>query len=95
MMSEYTALTSHLESLKAERKELDYVDIDALVEERVAEIKSEIRASIVTEVEKSKFVTDVKIEAVTDAINVVTRAIMEAQGVEVVESSELITDETY
>lgn len=94
-MYEYNALTSHLEALKAQREALDYVDIEALVEERLAEKKSEIRAEITTEVEKNKFVTDVKIEAVTDAINVVTRAIMEAKGVEVMESSELITDETY
>lgn len=93
MMSEYTSLTSYLEALKAEREALENVDIDALVEDRLAEVKAKIRAEIVAEVENSKFATDIRVSAITDAIGIVTRA-LEAEKVEA-ESSEVITDETY
>ena len=93
MMSEYTSLTSYLEALKAEREALDNVDIDALVEDRLAEVKAKIRAEGVAEVENSKFATDIRVSAITDAIGIVTRA-LEAKKVEA-ESSEVITDETY
>lgn len=93
MMSEYTSLTSYLEALKAERKALENVDIDALVEDRLAEVKAKIRAEVVAEVENSKFATDIRVSAITDAIGIVTRA-LEAEKVEA-ESSEVITDETY
>ena len=93
MMSEYTSLTSYLEALKAEREALENVNIDALVEDRLAEVKAKIRAEIVAEVENSKFATDIRVSAITDAIGIVTRA-LEAEKVEA-ESSEVITDETY
>jgi hypothetical protein len=93
MMSEYTSLTSYLEALKAEREALENVDIDALVEDRLAEVKAKIRTEIVAEVENSKFATDIRVSAITDAIGIVTRA-LEAEKVEA-ESSEVITDETY
>ena len=93
MMSEYTSLTSYLEALKAEREALENVDIDALVEDRLAEVKAKIRAEVVAEVENSKFATDIRVSAITDAIGIVTRA-LEAEKVEA-ESSEVITDETY
>ena len=75
MMSEYTSLTSYLEALKAEREALDNVDIDALVEDRLAEVKAKIRAEVVAEVENSKFATDIRVSAITDAIGIVTRAL--------------------
>jgi hypothetical protein len=93
MMSEYTSLTSYLEALKAEREALNNVDIDALVEERLTEVKAKIRTEVVAEVETSKHDNDIRVSAITDAISIVTRA-LEAERVEA-ESSEVITDETY
>jgi hypothetical protein len=91
MMSEYTSLTSHLEVLKAERRELDFVDIDALVDERLAEVKSKIKQEVVAEVASQKFVAEIKIDAIEEALQVVARA-REAEKAEVVESSEIIND---
>lgn len=91
MMSEYTSLTSHLEALKAERRELDFVDIDALVDERLAEVKSKIKQEVVAEVASQKFVAEIKIDAIEEALQVVARA-REAEKAEVVESSEIIND---
>lgn len=92
MMSEYTSLTSYLDTLKAEREALENIDVDALVEERLAEVKAKIRAEVVEDVKNTIYVTDIKIEAIADAIKIVSRA-FESEKVEE-ESSEIITDET-
>lgn len=93
MMSEYTSLTSYLEALKAEREALNNVDVDALVEERLAEAKAKIRAEVEADVVHTKFVKDIEIGAITKAIGVIT-PVADPEDAEA-ESSEIITDETY
>lgn len=93
MMSEYTSLTSYLEALKAEREALNNVDVDALVEERLAEAKAKIRAEVEADVVHTKFVKDIEISAITKAIGVIT-PVAEPEDAEV-ESSEIIPDELY
>lgn len=99
-MCEYTTLTSYKEALVADREALDNIDVDALVEERLAEMKANITAEIVSEIEKDKLVADVKIIAITDAIQIVERNLaLEAQATqeEVTDEvpTEAISDETY
>ena len=92
MMSECTSLTSYLEALKAEREALNNVDVDALVEERLAEAKAKIRAEVEADVVHTKFVKDIEISAITKAINVITPVEVPEEEAE---SSEIITDELY
>jgi hypothetical protein len=93
MMSEYTSLTSYLEGLKAEREALNDVDVDALVEERLAEAKAKIRAEVEADVVHTKFVKDIEISAITKAIGAITPVVVPEE--EEAESSEIITDELY
>ena len=93
MMSEYTSLTPYLEGLKAEREALNDVDVDALVEERLAEAKAKIRAEVEADVVHTKFVKDIEISAITKAIGAITPVVVPEE--EEAESSEIITDELY
>lgn len=90
-MSEYTALSSYLEALEADRKSLDDVDIDAKVEERISEMRARARAEVIAEVESSKHDADIRIEAITMALNIVSSCVEP----EVDEVPEIISDETY
>lgn len=95
-MCEYTTLTSYREALEAEKVALENADIDALTEEKLAEVRSKIREEIVADIENKKFVADVKISAITDAIEIVERNLANEQE-EVTDEvpTETISDETY
>lgn len=99
-MVEYTTLTSYKESLVTAREALDNIDVDALVENRLAEMKAKVKAEIVSDIEKDKLVADVKISAIEDAIAIVERNLaLEADFAqeEVTDEvpTETISDETY
>lgn len=99
-MCEYTTLTSYKEALVAAREALDNIDVDALVENRLAEMKANIKAEIVSDIDKDKLVADVKISAIEDAIAIVERNLAleaEAEQEEVTDEvpTEAISDETY
>ncbi|MBP3573874.1 MAG: hypothetical protein J6J71_04630 [Prevotella sp.] len=95
-MCEYTTLTSYREALEAEKVALENADIEALTEEKLAEVRSKIREEIVADIEHKKFVADVKIGAIADAIEIVERNIAEEQE-EVTDEvpTETISDESY
>lgn len=98
MMSEYTTLTSYLEALEAEKQELNNVDIEAIVDERLAEMRVKVRAEVVTEIAHKTVVTDAQITAINNAITIVTRATEVADEISEEnedEVSEVISDETY
>lgn len=90
-MSEYTALSSYLDALVGDRNELDCVDIDAKVEERISEMRARARAEVIAEVEGLKHDADVRIEAFKMALNIVSSCVEP----EVDEVPEIISDETY
>lgn len=99
-MCEYTTLTSYKEALVAAREALDNIDVDALVENRLAEMRANIKAEIVSDIDKDKLVADVKISAIEDAIAIVERNLAleaEAAQEEVTDEvpTEAISDETY
>lgn len=93
MMSESISIASYLEVLKAEKEALNNVDIDALVEERLAEAKAKIRAEVEADVVHTKYVKDIEISTITKLLGFISPA--EETEVEEAESSEIITDETY
>ena len=78
-MCEYNTLTSYREALEAEKVALENADIEALTEEKLAEVRSKIREEIVADIENKKFVADVKISAITDAIEIVERNLANEQ----------------
>ena len=95
-MVEYTTLTSYREALEAEKVALENADIEALTEEKLAEVKAQIRAEVVADIEDKKFVADVKISAITDAIEIVERNLaIEQEEVTDEVPTEAISDETY
>ena len=97
-MSEYTTLTSYLEALKTERVELDNVDVEAVVDARLAQKRAEVKAEVEAEIAHDVLVTEAKIVAITDAIAIVARPVEVPQEVaeeNEVEVSEIISDETY
>ena len=95
-MVEYTTLTSYREALEAEKVALENADIEALTEEKLTEVKAQIRAEVVADIEEKKFVNDVKISAITDAIEIVERNLaIEQEEVTDEVPTEAISDETY
>lgn len=85
-MTKVVRLTEYLDSVKAERNALETVDIDAVVAERLEAIKLKIRGEIIEEIEKQKFVADIRIKAIEDALEIVSAP---------VESEETATEESY
>lgn len=85
-MTKVVRLTEYLDSVKAERNALETVDIDAVVAERLEAIKFKIRGEIIEEIEKQKFVADIRIKAIEDALQIVSAP---------VESEETATEESY
>lgn len=98
-MCEYTTLTSYKEALEGEKVALENVDVEALTDERLAEVRAEIRAEIVADVENKKFVNNIRLSAITDAIEIVERNLAEQEVAqeEVTDEvpTETISDETY
>lgn len=92
-MSEKTILSSYLEALMVERNRLDNVDIEALVDEKVAEIKADIRQKVVLENENAKHDADVSIRTIKSALEVIAQTLEVSESEE--EVSEVISDETY
>ena len=95
MMTEYNALSSYLDTLVADRESLNNVDIEAVVEERISDMRARVRAEVVADVESYKHDADVRIATIQNAMGIVALA----SAVEVEENeedvSEVITDETY
>lgn len=97
-MSEYTTLTSYLEALEAEKVELANVDVEAVVDERLAQKRAEVKAEVVAEISLKSIVTDAKIAAINVAIEIETCTVEvadEIDGENEDEVSEVISDETY
>lgn len=96
-MSEYTTLTSYLEALLAEQEEINNIDVEAVVDERLAQKRAEVRAEVVTEIAHKSVVTEAQITAITNAIAIITRVPEVADEIseEDDEVSEVISDETY
>jgi hypothetical protein len=92
-MSEHTTLTSYLGALIAERESLNNVDIDAIVEERIFDMRARVKAEVVADVENSKHDADVRIQTITTAISIIASVVEVSEDEENV--SEIITDETY
>ena len=93
-MSEHTTLTSYLEALVGDKEILETVDVEALVEERLSDMKARVKAEIVAEIEHDKVVVEAKIEAVKNAITIVANANAQAEEDED-DVSEVVSDETY
>lgn len=96
-MSEYTTLTSYLEALVAEKEELANVDVEAVVDARLAQKRAEVTAEVVAEIAHKSVVAEAQITAVTNAIAIVTRAMEVADEIgeeNEDDVSEVISDET-
>lgn len=96
-MSEYTTLTSYLEALEAEKVELANVDVEAVVDERLAQKRAEVKAEVVAEIALKSVVTDAKITAINEAIAIVTRPVEGSEEFDEAdedEVSEVVPDET-
>lgn len=94
-MSEYTNLTSYREALEAERASLANVDIEALVEARIAEIRAQIRDEVTSDIKAKMFVVDIKMATISEAIEIVERNLAMSAEVEDEVPTEPISDETY
>lgn len=92
-MSEYNALSSYLQALVADRETLNRVDIDAIVEERISDMRARVRAEVISDNERAKHDADVRIEAVTTALSIIASVQPDAEDEDTV--SEVISDETY
>lgn len=92
MMVEHNTLSSYLEELYGEKEALENVNIDALVEEKIATMRARIRAEVVTTVEESKHDVDIRIETLTNAIGIVSRRVEVEDDEDAV--CEIISDET-
>lgn len=89
-MSTNTALTEFLDTLVAERTEIENIDKEAIVRERLAEIELRIRAEVEVDVARRKEVVNIKIETLEMAIQRVESAEAEAQiATEIAEDSEI------
>lgn len=96
-MSEYTTLTSYLEALEAEKVALANVDVEAEVDERLAQKRAEVKAEVVAEIALKSVVTDAKINAINEAIAIVTRPVEVSEEFDEAdedEVSEVVPDET-
>jgi hypothetical protein len=96
-MSEHTTLTSYLEALINEKERLANVDVEAVVDERLAQQRAEVKAEVEKEISINTVVTEAKISAITDAIAILTRPdeVAEESDEEDDEVSEVVPDETY
>ena len=92
MMVEHNTLSSYLEELYGEKEALENVNIDALVEEKIATMRARVRAEVVTTVEESKHDVDIRIETLTNAIGIVSRRVEVEDDEDAV--CEIISDET-
>lgn len=89
-MSTNTALTEFLDTLVAERTEIENIDKEAIVRERLAEIELRIRAEVEVDVARRKEVVNIKIETLEMAIQRVESAEAEAKvATEIAEDSEI------
>jgi predicted membrane GTPase involved in stress response len=91
MMVEHNTLSSYLEELYGEKEALENVDIDALVEEKLTDMRARVKAEVLTVVETSKHDVDIRIETLTNAIGIVSRRV-EVEDEDAV--CEIINDET-
>lgn len=98
-MCEYTTLTSYKEALEDEKVALENVDVEALTDARLVEVRAEIRAKIVKDVEEKKFINNISLITITNAIEIEERklAIEQEAQEEVTDEvpTETISDETY
>ena len=93
MMFEHNTLSSYLEELYGEKEALENVNIDALVEEKIADMRARVRAEVMTAVESSKHDVEIRIETLTNAIGIVSRRVeVEVEDEDAV--CEIIDDET-
>lgn len=97
-MSEHSTLSSYLEALITKKEALDNINIDAAVDERIADMRAKVRAEVVAEINHASIVVDAQIDAIRTAVAIVDRPVEEAEQVSEeseYEVSEVITDETY
>ena len=92
MMVEHNTLSSYLEELYGEKEALENVDIDALVEERIATMRARVKSEVIATVETSKHDVDIRIETLTNAIGIVSRRVEVEDDEDAV--CEIISDET-
>lgn len=79
-MSALVTLREFHTALVAERADLENVNIDKIVEERLAEIKVKVRAEVEAEISTAKLVADVKVKNTEEAIARVELAEAEARA---------------
>lgn len=97
-MSEHSTLSSYLEALLTKKEALDNINVDAAVDERLADMRAKVRAEVVAEVNHASIIVDAQIDAIRTAVAIVARPVEEAEQVSEeseYEVSEVITDETY
>lgn len=94
-MSAITTLTEILNSLVAERAEIENVDVDSVVKAKLAEIEAKVRAEVEAEIEHSKKVVDIKIETLENAIEQVHSAECEMATVEATEEDSEVSENIY
>lgn len=97
-MSEHSTLSSYLEALITKKEALDNINIDAAVDERLADMRARIRAEVVSEVNHASIIVDAQIDAIRTAVAIVARPVEAPEQVSEeseYEVSEVITDETY
>jgi hypothetical protein len=98
MMSEYSTLSSYLEALITKKEALDNINVDAAVDERLADMRAKVRAEVVDEINQASIVVFAQIDAIRTAVEIVTRPVEAPEQVSEeseYEVSEVITDETY
>jgi hypothetical protein len=79
-MSALVTLREFQTALVTERADLEDVNIDKIVEERLAEIKVKVRAEVEAEISTAKLVADVKVKNIEEAIARVELAEAQAQA---------------
>lgn len=97
-MSEHSTLSSYLEALITKSEALDNINIDAAVDERLADMRARIRAEVVAEIDHASIIVNAQIDAIRTAVAIVARPVEAPEQVSEeseYEVSEVITDETY
>lgn len=75
----FERLKEEINNLKAERESIDNVDIEALVNERLAEIKPKIEETVKGELAHRKIILDARIDATQNAYEIVIHEVAEGE----------------
>lgn len=89
-------LTEILNGYIAERVEIENVDVEAVVKEKLAEIEAEVRAEVEAEIADKRNIVNIKIDTMQNAIEQVAALEAETQSTEeTVEDSDNQTENVY